>query len=310
MDLIDRKKEAAAHTAEHAFAGALSKMFPGLKVLKVELGEVNSVTLGIESLDWDTALKAEMAVNGVIAEARPVRIHTFKNLDEAKEEFEGLRSRDDRIAGEVRVVEIEGFDCAACAGAHVQNTAECSYFLISGLSESGGAVKVEFLVGEAARKRALELSALCFKAAKALSTSVDNVEKAAEKAKLECYALRGRLMDLTGEVLKMVQPIDAGPFKLYKACLKGADKGTLMEWAGRTIERDERSVVALAIREKDFSHVVLARGEGLSFDCRKVLEEALGGKGFKGGGKPNFASGIVRGEECERDIEAVTALLG
>jgi alanyl-tRNA synthetase len=301
--------EKAAHTAEHVFAGALSKIVPGLRVHKVELGASNSVTLEIESLDWDTALKAEIVTNNIIAEGRAVRVHTFRNLDEAKGRFEGLRSREDRIVGDVRVVEIDGFDYAACTGEHVQNTKECSFFLISGLSESGGTVKVEFLVGEKARNRALEMCSTCFKAAKVLATNVENLEKAAEKAKLECYVLRGKLMDATDEVLKRIQPLERDSFRVYQAFLRGADKGTVMERAGRIIEKDDRAVTIFAIQEKGFSHIIMARGKGLPFDCRRVLEDALRGKGFKGGGKADFASGIIQSEECEKDIESITESL-
>ncbi|MGQ9514445.1 MAG: DHHA1 domain-containing protein [Thermoproteota archaeon] len=301
--------ERAAHTAEHIFVGALSKFIPGLRVRKVEVGEINAVTLEIESLDWDTVLKAEIVVNEIIAEAKPIKIHMFKNLKEAEEKFKKLRSREDRIVEDVRVVEVDGFDYAACMGEHVSNTAECSFFLVSKLSESGGKVKVEFLVGEMARRRALELCSLCFKVAKVLSTKVDDLEKAAERLKLECYTLRGRLMDTTDEVFRRLQPVDLPSFKMYVTCFRGVDEKIVMERAGQIVERDKRAVTLFAIKKKGSSFFILARGKELPFDCRKILEDTLRDKGFKGGGRPNFANGIVQSEECEEQIRAITESL-
>jgi len=293
--------EAASHTAEHIFAGALNRMIPGLKVHKVELGAVNSVYLDLESLNWDAILEAERIVNKIIGEARPVKAHEFGSLEEAVKSFPGLRSRDERISGEVRVIEIEGHDYAACAGHHVHNTAECTYFLVSGFSRSGGLAKVEFLVGEEAIGRSLGLCKSCFRAAEILGMSVDKLEDGVEGLKLECQSLRGRLRDTTGEALNRIVPSERSGFAIYSACLKGADERATMEKAGELIEGDAKAVAIFGVEGKSTLYI-LARGAGASFDCRTVLNEALGSRGFKGGGKPGFANGTVTEGICSENI--------
>lgn len=293
--------EAASHTAEHIFAGTLRKMNQDLKVHKVELGEISSVYLDLELLNWDMILEAERIVNKIIREARSVRVHTFGSLEEAEGEFPGLRSREERIQGEVRVIEIEGYDYAACTGAHVSNTAECSYFLVSGFSRSGEFVKVEFLVGEKAILRSLELCKICFKIAEILGTSADKLEKVAENLKLECYALRGRLRDATDEALKRIAPEEQLGFMVYSTCLKGVDERVIMERAGELIEGDARAIVIFGVENKS-KFFILARGIKTSFDCRTILKDALEVRGFKGGGKPNFASGTVTDGVCSDNV--------
>lgn len=299
--------EAAAHTAEHIFVGILSKTQPSLSIHKVEFGKVNSVSLDIESLSWNAILEAEIAVNKAISESRPVRIHTFRTLEEAEQQFRTLRSRDDRIRGRVRVVEVEGYDCAACTGQHVSNTAECSYFLVSRLSRSGGSVKVEFLVGERARTRALELSKMCFRTAEVLSANVEELEKKAESLKLQNHTLRKRLRRTTDEVMRRILPKKRVSFEEYSACLEGVDEKTVMERAGEIIERNPRALVIFAVKNES-TRVILGRGEELPFDSREILKNALGIKGFRGGGRANFAFGTVTEEVCSEDLSKMSKL--
>jgi len=293
--------EAASHTAEHIFAGTLNKMNPDLRVHKVELGAVNSVYLDLESLNWDMIFEAELIVNKIIGEARSVKAHAFGSLEEAEEKFPGLRSREERISGEVRVIEIEGHDYAACTGTHVSNTSECAYFLVSGFSRSGGLAKVEFLVGEEAIKRSLGICKACFKAAEILGVSVDKLENGAANLKLECHSLRGRLRDATDEALSRIVPEERSGFSIYEGCLRGVDERVTMERAGELIEANAKAIVILGVEGK-LALYILARGLEASFDCRTVLKEALGTRGFKGGGKPSFSSGTVTGGNCSENI--------
>src|SRR5687768_18368695 len=46
---------------------------------------------------------------------------TFASLEEAKKHIPNLRANEERISGEVRVVEIEGHDVAACAMEHTED---------------------------------------------------------------------------------------------------------------------------------------------------------------------------------------------
>src|SRR5688572_1618187 len=106
-----------AHTAEHAFIGSLQKLLgKTLQVRKVEHKDgANTAFIVIPQLDFDTVLKAESEVNSLIAEGRKVVARTFASLEEAKRQVPNLRANEERIAGEVRVIEIENHDAAACA---------------------------------------------------------------------------------------------------------------------------------------------------------------------------------------------------
>ena len=129
-----------AHTAEHAFIGALQKILgQTLRVRKVEhKKDANTAFIVIPQLDIDSIVKAENMVNALIAEGRPIRTRAYPTLEDAKRQNPGLRANEERITGEARVVEIESHDVTACAMDHVSNLKECDFFLVTRLSKSGG----------------------------------------------------------------------------------------------------------------------------------------------------------------------------
>lgn len=115
-----------AHTVEHAFIGSLQKLLgQTLRVRKVEHKDsCNTAFVVIRDLDPDIVFKAQSQVNALIQEGRKITSHTFDSLEEAKKVIPNLRANEERISGQVRVVEIEGHDFAACAMDHVGNLSE------------------------------------------------------------------------------------------------------------------------------------------------------------------------------------------
>src|SRR5262245_3421476 len=128
-----------AHTAEHAFIGSLQKLLGHtLKVRKVEHKDAaNTAFIVVPQLELEQVIKAESEVNSLIFEGRSVLARTFPSLEEAKRQLPDLRANEERIVGEVRVIEIENHDIAACAMDHASNLQECDFFLVTRLSKSG-----------------------------------------------------------------------------------------------------------------------------------------------------------------------------
>ena len=129
----------AAHTAEHLFAGSIRRLKPDLTILKVDQSEGrNSIYVDVKNLDWSTIMKAELMANQIISEGREVKQHIFSSLKNAKQQFPEARAMEKRITGEVRIVEIDGYDYAACSRKHSNNTRECDFFLITRVIKAEG----------------------------------------------------------------------------------------------------------------------------------------------------------------------------
>src|ERR1051326_7180197 len=128
-----------AHTAEHAFIGSLQKLTgETLNVVKVEHRDYdNLVVIKTTDLEMDTIIKAEREVNSLISQGRRIIIHTFGSLAEAKSQLPNLRANEDRIESnkQIRVVEIEDHDLAACVMDHATNLREYVLFLVTRMNK-------------------------------------------------------------------------------------------------------------------------------------------------------------------------------
>jgi len=297
----------AAHTAEHLFAGSLKRLKPGLKVVKVDQSEgKGSLYVDIPQLDWATILKAEEMANRVIAEGRPVKEHFFNSLEEAKNTFPQARAMDERISGRVRIVEVEGYDYAACIRGHVSNTRECEFFLVTRVSKAGGnRFQIDFLVGEEAKLRALELSKISLSVADILKAPIETVEKAVSNMKVELAELRRRLSKLSEREVKDIPSYSVGGVTVYSKVFEGLDSKRLMKRVGELTE--EAGVVALLANIADNATVILARSLDLNVDCAHLLERALAEYGGRGGGRREFAFGSVGKAYVEEVFKTILA---
>src|SRR5919109_1014108 len=252
-----------AHTAEHAFIGSLQKLFDQtLKVRKVEHRDSgNTVFIVIPQLDLDTVLKAETVVNSLIAKGRRVTARTFSSLEEAKRQIPNLRANEQRItAGEVRVVEIENHDLAACSMEHVSNLQECDFFMVTRLSKSGSEYEVDFVVSCQAKDTAISLSAKLLRVCNELGANVNTIENTSRKLRSENEINARRLKALGREKLAGIQPVVRGSIKLLKGVF-----------------------------------------ENLSDDQLQEFADADG----RGGGKPNFVTGIVKKQAVSRVLDSI-----
>jgi alanyl-tRNA synthetase len=300
--------DSLAHTAEHAFIGSLQKLMgQTLKVRKVEHnGASNTAFIVIPQLDLDIVLKAESEVNSLIAEGRRVVVRTFSSLKDAKKHLPNLRANEERIASEVRVVEIESHDAAACAMDHTSNLQECDFFLITRLSKSGSEYEVDFAVGRQAKETAVALSARLLRVCRELGANINTVENTAKKLKAESENNTRKLKELGREKLADIRPITGGKITLLKGVFENLVDDQLQEFAGEKIAHTDTAVL-IANVGNEMASIVFARNEKLeAIDCNMLFKQFAGVEG-RGGGKPHFVTGVVKKEAVSRVIEAIAS---
>jgi alanyl-tRNA synthetase len=296
-----------AHTAEHAFIGSLQKLFDQtLKVRKVEhRGSGNTVFIVIPQLDLDTVLKAETEVNSLIAKGRRVTARTFSSLEEAKRQIPNLRANEQRItAGEVRVVEIENHDVAACAMEHASSLQECDFFLVTRLSKSGSEYEVDFVVGCQAKDTAVSLSAKLLRVCNELGANINTIENTARKLRSENEINIRRLKALGREKLAGIQPVTRGSVKLLKGVFENLSDDQLQEFAGEIIINPNTIVLLVNITD-EIANIVFARNEKMEgIDLNKMFKQFADADG-RGGGKPHFVTGIVKKQAVSRVLDSI-----
>jgi alanyl-tRNA synthetase len=299
-----------AHTAEHAFIGSLQKLLgQTLKVRKVEhKGSGNTAIIVIPQLDLEVVFRAEAEVNALIAGGRKVIERTFPSLEEAKRQVPGLRANEERISGEVRVIEIEGHDTAACAMEHAGNLQECDFFLVTRVSKSGSEYEVDFVVGQQAKDTAISLSTKLLRVCSELGANVNTIENTAKKLKSESESSEAKLKALSRDRLDSILADTNGRITLLKGMFYNLADDQLQEFAGEKTA-DENTMVLLANAGSETASIVIARNEKMSeIDCNKLFRQFAGPDG-RGGGKPHFVTGIVRNEAAIGMIDKIAEVL-
>jgi len=287
------------HTGEHILFRALSTVFKGMTVRKVEFGKRNYFLVHYEKeFDWNSILRAEYIANRIISEGRPV-IKIEGSREEIEGKFPHLRVRWERITGDtVTVVVIEDFDWAACVGDHVENTREIEYIIVTRITSVGkGDYEIEFEVAEKAKEEALKRSALAMEVASVLKTSLDKITPTVRNLKESQEMLTESVKLLTRNVIERMIPERIHGISVYIEDVSGADLKLLQKSAAQMTSEGENLIV---FAESITNKVIIAKSPLLPFDCRdllRILPEA------KGGGKPEYVLASIQ----EVDLEEIRA---
>jgi alanyl-tRNA synthetase len=268
----------------------------------------NTAFILIPKLDLDTVIKAEAEVNSLIAKGRRVTTRIFSSLEEAKREIPELRANEERITAatpsEVKVVEIENHDVAACAMEHASNLQECEFFLVTRLSKGGSEYEVDFVVGRQAKDTAVALSSKLLRVCHELRANINTVENTAQKLRSENEINARKLKALSREKLAGIQPVTSGTVTLLKGIFENLSDNQLQEFAGEIII-NPNTLVLLANISDERANIVFARNEKMEgIDLNKMFKQFADIDG-RGGGKPHFVTGIIKKQAVRRVLDSI-----
>ncbi len=165
------------HSGQHVLSAAFQDVLYR-PTIGFHLSE-NSVTIDLPGPPPDEAAVNQVldVVQRIIAEARPITWKEYP-LEEA------LRlplRKPPRVAGPIRVVEIQGVDWSACGGTHVRNTAEIGHLVITRLERRGDQTRVHFMAGGRAYRDHLARIAITRDLMARLSTQLDDLPAAVDR---------------------------------------------------------------------------------------------------------------------------------
>lgn len=148
IDWSRRYDHMQQHTGQHLLSAVFTEIYK-IPTLSFHMGsEVSTIELGTKELDNRQIDAVESRANELVREARAVRI-----LFEDAAEVQDLRKQSSRT-GMLRIIEIENLDRSACGGTHVRSTAELGPIQIRKGEKIRGNVRIEFVCGVRALRRA------------------------------------------------------------------------------------------------------------------------------------------------------------
>lgn len=280
-----------AHTASHVLYGAGRQLFEELGYGGFDISpEKVRVDLRTPSaIGDDTLVELERLANRCVWDSQRVTWDRLPREEALGRDDVAFNTKtEEGLTGEtVRVVEIDGWDAAACGGTHVPNTRRIGPITVLDRSNPGeGLTRVEFAVGpDGIEHRAVEKQAV-LEAASEVGTNVGSLPDEIERLRTERDAIRDERNGLRSELLDV--RIDAVVSDAFDRDGK--------RWAAGVVDADANALAA-AIRERpDAVDVVvlvtpagqLAVGAGPT-DAAGIVDELTETFGGGGGGSADVA---------------------
>ncbi len=148
IDWARRFDHMQQHTGQHLLSAVLADLYRFATVSVHFGGEVSTLDLDAPAIAPERVAAAETRANAVVTENRPVTVG-FEDAAAAT----GVRKHSDR-EGPLRIVTIRDLDRSACGGTHVRATGEIGPILIGKVERVRKAVRLEFVCGDRAIRRA------------------------------------------------------------------------------------------------------------------------------------------------------------
>jgi len=279
------------HTGQHVLSAAFEKL-GDYKTISFHMGaESASIDLDSDRLGSKQLEQAESAANQVLFEDRPVRIF-FQSAHEASRM--DLRKRALR-EGEVRLVEVEGFDLSACGGTHVSRTGAVGLLLVRKVERLKGSTRVEFVCGGRALRFAqrdfklLSEASLLFSAAP--ETLPGLIAKQSQELREEIRGrekLLERLAEYQASELWRESPVVEGRRIVRR--LFGAEESAQAKMLAHALTKLPGAVALLGIKGKP-TKLFFAQSPGGASEMGSVLKQTVAKFGGKGGGGRDFSQG-------------------
>jgi alanyl-tRNA synthetase len=329
VDWFRRLDHMQQHTGQHILSQAFVNLFnaptKGFRVLE----NVCEIDVELANPATEVIERAVELANNVVWEDRAITIHNVSAEEAAAMPLRKESSRE----GELRLIEIEGFDLTPCGGTHAYRTGEVGMIVMRSWERAKGLVRIEFVAGmraladyRRANKSAREVAALfscgrddggqhaaqLVEENKELRRQVRALEELAAGVEAEKLFASAAVRDLSsGSVQDLssgaVQDLSSGSVQDHGArvvahVFEGRDAEFLKRVA-LTLIAHPHTIALLGSREKDAARLVFARSPDTNGDMKALMREACTLLDGRGGGKAEMAQG--GGKNVARLQEAI-----
>ena len=280
------------HTGQHILSQAFIQTL-NAETVGFHLGaRASTIDLNLVGLGPDALAAAETTANAVIDAAWPV---TAKFLDEADLDQVPLR-KPPKVSGQIRVVQVDGFDWSACGGTHVANTAQIGLIKIVGTERRGAETRISFLCGGRARADYARLQTLIEGLATRLTTDREQLLDAVGRLIEENKSVRRELGKLEAEWVTSTAAAlwaDAEQRGAWRVVAMTVDYPVdRAKRVAQALRSRPGTVVLLGINGKR-PQLIFTRADDVTLNIGDLLQTAAAAGGGRGGGRPDWAQGGV-----------------
>ncbi|MBV9035865.1 MAG: hypothetical protein JO182_15355 [Acidobacteriaceae bacterium] len=304
IDWSRRYDHMQQHTGQHLLSAVLTEIYK-IPTLSFHMGsEISTIELGTKELNDSQIDAVESRANELVREARAVRI-LFEDAAEAQD----LRKQSSRT-GTLRIIEIENFDRSACGGTHVRSTAELGPIQIRKGEKIRGNIRIEFVCGIRALRRAKIDFRILSQLARESGTTPEKLpehwallkQRASESEKAQAKLI-GQIGERDGVSLYAnTPPLDDG---LRRAVLRVPTVDAQVRATASAFAAHPKA--AILVLAENPPTVLLACSPDSGLHAGNLLKEVMSKIGGRGGGSAALAQASLPNSEA---LEALTEDLG
>lgn len=320
------------HTGQHILSQAFVTLFRAPTRSFRVMEDSCEIDVELAHPSNEVIERAVELANNVIWEDRGIRITNVTPEEAAQLPLRKDPSR----GGELRLIEIEGFDLTPCGGTHAYRTGEVGMIAVRSWERAKGLTRIEFVAGMRALKDYRRANQTARSVAALFSSARDDAAKLTARTLDENKDLHRRvraLEEITSnfeaeELLGQAELLDNAALLSGTPSLAGEESGEAKEQGSHVPAKvklvarvfDNRdadslkrlalsliahpaAIVLLGSRDKDAARLVFARSADAPGDMNALMREACLMLDGRGGGKADLAQG--GGKNVEKLAEAI-----
>jgi alanyl-tRNA synthetase len=284
VDADRRKDHKQQHSGQHVLSRAFVELY-NWPTVSFHLGVATcTIDLAVDSANRDQLDQVEDLANRIVQENRAVSI---RYVNEDNVAGAGLRKATERT-GEIRVIDVSGYDRSACGGTHVRTTHEIGPIQITGVSRAKKQTRVEFICGDRVLRHARATHRALETISQTISSPLLETPSAVAAVWQDFQQAKKRIEDLEAQLLDheaAAFAVDAEGYAV--AAFKGRGIETLKMLAARIAKRP--GTIVLFADQSDQLRVVFARAADLALDVSALVKKTIEKFGGRGGGRPDLA---------------------
>ena len=295
----ERFSKMQQHTAEHIISGLIYKQY-GYHNVGFHLADTYC-TMDLDGpLSKKQLKELEWKANEAVFKNIPIEV-----LYPSKEELVKLAYRSKiEIEGQVRIVQIPGYDMCACCAPHVKRTGEIGLIKMVHVQNYKGGVRITILSGDRALADYQQKEESVKGIMSLLAAKEELVVEAVEQLKEDNNALKIQMLELQRSILRMrAEQISVEDI----VCVfeEKMDMGLAREFMNLLLNRGAEICAVFCRKDtQEYRYVIGSKNKNMQ-ELGKWLYQSFDGKG---GGKPDMIQGTIQGKRP--DIETAVKEYG
>jgi len=274
------------HTGQHMVSAAFESIFKYGTVSVHMSSEYTSIELATNTVSETEIKQVEECVNSGILKNLPIKYIQTNDSDINKFQLR----RPSKLKGEIRLVNIENYDCVACGGVHLENTRDVKLVKFFKSEKIRGNIRTYWKIGNRAYQDYDKKTKLINRLRNVFNSDENNIENKIEQLNIEISNVKSQMNKLKKELicfykkdLLLNRPSNKSE-RFISRIWDNEDGEFILKLLKSMI--DEKNIIICFINKKNgIFNWLIGCSEDINVDFNEVRKNILVPLNCKGGGK-------------------------